>query len=47
MYLADFALGGSFGILLGLALMTGPVGRLLLRLKRKLLGKEAAGTSEG
>ena len=47
MYLADFALGGSFGILLGLALMTGPVGRLLLRLKRKLLGKEAAGTNEG
>ena len=46
MYLADFALGGSFGILLGLALMTGPVGRLLLRLKRKLLGKEAAGTAE-
>lgn len=46
MYLADFALGGSFGILLGLALMTGPAGRLLLRLKRKLLGKEAAGTAE-
>ena len=47
MYLADFALGGSFGILLGLALMTGPAGRLLFRLKRKLLGKEAAGTNEG
>ena len=47
MYLADFAQGGAFGILLGLALMTGPVGRLLLRLKRKLLGKDAAGTNEG
>ena len=47
MYLADFALGGSFGILLGLALMTGPAGRLLFRLKRKLLGKETAGTNEG
>ncbi len=47
MYLADFALGGAFGILLGLALMTGPAGRLLFRLKRKLLGKDAAGTNEG
>ena len=47
MYLADFAQGGAFGILLGLALMTGPVGRLLLQLKRKLLGKDAAGTNGG
>ena len=47
MYLADFALGAAFGILLGLALMTGPAGRLLFRLKRKLLGKDAAGTNEG
>ena len=47
MYLADFALGAAFGILLGLALMTGPAGRLLFCLKRKLLGKDAAGTNEG
>ena len=47
MHLADFALGGAFGILLGLALMTGPAGRLLFRLKRKLLGKDAAGTNGG
>lgn len=47
MYLADFALGGAFGILLGLALMTGPAGRLLFRLKRKLLAKDAAGTNGG
>lgn len=47
MYLADFALGAAFGILLGLALMTGPAGRLLFRLKRKLLGKEDPGAEEG
>ena len=47
MYLADFALGAAFGILLGLALMTGPAGRLLFRLKRKLLAKDAAGTNGG
>ena len=41
------SLGAAFGILLGLALMTGPAGRLLFRLKRKLLGKDAAGTNEG
>lgn len=46
MNLADFALGGAFGILLGLALMTGPAGRLLFCLKRKLLGKADPGAEE-
>lgn len=47
MNLADFALGGAFGILLGLALMTGPAGRWLFRLKRKLLGKADPEAEEG